>query len=450
MERLRSIADRARAEAAEARAEAAEARAEIARLRTQRGDGDYGGTVQVPRKRRRWSPPIAVLLVVLGCLLAPIAVLAIWVHTELSDTDRYVETVAPLATDPAIQEAVTDRTTDTIITRLDVDRIMRQAVNAITADAGLPPVLADQLGGLAGAMSNGIHSFVQDRVGNLVRSDRFAYAWVQANRVAHQEMVLVLSGQESAITVEGDVVSLQLAPFVEVAKEKLSEAGFTVAERLPPVNPSIGLVRTDALAKAQLAYTMLNGLSVALPLVSVGSLAFGVGLARGRRRMLIAAGLGVAGGMVLLGLVVAVGRAAYLNSVSSPAAAAAIFDTVVRYLRDQLWTFGVLGLIVALGAFVTGPSFIASRIRSSLSSGIEWLQTWTEQRGLCVGTVGPWVYENVRWLRATVLVAAGLVFVVWNQPSVLVVVSLTGVVVVALAVVAFLSRPPSPHDHTDA
>lgn len=396
--------------------------------------------------RRRWRTPLAVTLVALGSLFAPLAAAAVWVHSELSDTERYVETVAPLARDPAVQTAVTERTTNTITTRLDVDGVTRHAVDAIIAKTDVPPLIADQLRGVAGAMSSGIHSFVETRIGNLVRSDKFADAWVQTNRVAHQEMVKVLSGQESAVTVEGDMVSLHLGPFIEVAKQDLSNAGFTLAEKLPPVDPSIELFHADTLVDAQVAYALLNRLSVVLPLLSIGCLALGVVVARRRCRMLLAAGLGVAVGMALLGLVLAIGRAIYLGSVSSPAAAGAVFDILVRYLRDQLWTLGTLGLIVACGAFMTGPSTVAAHTRSILSAAIGRLQGWTERNGLDVGAAGPWVYDNVRLLRFSAIAVAVLIFVAWNQPGVPVVLTLAGLVVVAVAAIAFLARPAQPRN----
>ncbi|WP_194896383.1 hypothetical protein [Catenulispora pinisilvae] len=46
------------------------------------------------------------LLLALAALLAPLAVASVWMADEIGDTDRYVATVAPLATDPAVQNAV--------------------------------------------------------------------------------------------------------------------------------------------------------------------------------------------------------------------------------------------------------------------------------------------------------------------------------------------------------
>ena len=37
---------------------------------------------------------LAVLLIVLGCVLAPVAGVSVWVHNQVSDTDRFVRTMA--------------------------------------------------------------------------------------------------------------------------------------------------------------------------------------------------------------------------------------------------------------------------------------------------------------------------------------------------------------------
>lgn len=44
------------------------------------------------------------VLIVLTCLLVPITLITVWVHDIALHTDRYVSTVAPLATDPAVQD----------------------------------------------------------------------------------------------------------------------------------------------------------------------------------------------------------------------------------------------------------------------------------------------------------------------------------------------------------
>jgi hypothetical protein len=51
-------------------------------------------------------------------------------------------------------------------------------------------------------------------------------------------------------------------------------------------------------------------------------------------------------------------------------AAAAFYDTLVRFLRLGLRTVLVLGLVVALAGFLTGRSITAVRARAGLSKGI--------------------------------------------------------------------------------
>src|SRR6478672_776488 len=54
---------------------------------------------------------IAMILIVLGSLLAPVAIVGWYVRAEILDTDRFVAVVTPLATDTAIQDALIDRVT---------------------------------------------------------------------------------------------------------------------------------------------------------------------------------------------------------------------------------------------------------------------------------------------------------------------------------------------------
>jgi hypothetical protein len=90
-----------------------------------------------------------------------------------------------------------------------------------------------QLRGFVGPLASGIQGFVRTEVGKFVQSQAFADAWVQANRVAHQALVKALTGQgDGAVTVQGDTVTLNLAPFIETVKARLVEGGFDLAARI--------------------------------------------------------------------------------------------------------------------------------------------------------------------------------------------------------------------------
>jgi hypothetical protein len=125
-------------------------------------------------------------------------------------------------------------------------------------------------------------------------------------------------------------------------------------------------------------------------------------------------------------------------------AAAVLYDTIVRFLRAGLRTILVLGLIVAAGAFLTGPSVTAVRARQSLAGGIGWLQSSAEGAGLRTGPVGTWVYANKQALRIAAVAVAGLALVFWSRPTGKVVIGLAVALLVVLAMIQFLARPPQP------
>ena len=65
--------------------------------------------------------------------------MAVWARNQVTNTDRYVRTVAPLASDPAIQQAVADQITAQIFTYLDVQGLTNQAVDALAAQGVRTP-----------------------------------------------------------------------------------------------------------------------------------------------------------------------------------------------------------------------------------------------------------------------------------------------------------------------
>src|SRR5918997_4515593 len=84
------------------------------------------------RRRLAWRGTArrasVVSLLLLGCGLAVLSVLAIWLRVTLLDTDRYVDTVAPIAAQPSVQRAVADRLDTAITTRIDFEGLARQAL----------------------------------------------------------------------------------------------------------------------------------------------------------------------------------------------------------------------------------------------------------------------------------------------------------------------------------
>jgi hypothetical protein len=150
---------------------------------------------------------------------------------------------------------------------------------------------------------------------------------------------------------------------------------------------------SPGLAKAQKAYRLINDLKIVLPILTLVLLGAGVAAARDHWRALIGAALGFAASMLVLAAGLAIARAIYLNSVPAsilPAGAAAAFDILVRFIKTTLRTLLVVGLTVAPGALLTGPSPAAVATRSTFFSGLGSLRWRGESAGLSTGPAGAW------------------------------------------------------------
>jgi len=429
-------------------------RAELNRLRAEnaalRAQGQAAPQPPRPGGRQRWRTIVAVLLIVLGCVLAPLAGVAVWARNQVTNTDRYVATITPLASDPAIQQAITDQITAQVFTYIDIQALTTQVVDALSARVegrGLPPQAAAALQGLAVPVANGVQGFVRTQVERIVQSQAFEDAWIQANRAAHDALVKALTGEGGgAVTIENDTVSINLAPFIQTVKQQLVAQGFTLAERIPQVDKSFVLFQSADITRARSAFNLLNTLGNWLPVVAIVLLAIGIYVAKDHRRALVGAALGVAAGMVLLGLSLAVFRSIYLDAVPAAVlphdAAAVLYDTIVRFLRAGLRSVLVLALVVAAAGFLTGQSTTAVRTRQGLAGGLGWVRGSAEHAGLSTGPVGSWVYANKKALRIGAVVLASLALVFWSRPTGKVVLLLAGLLLVALALIELLGRPP--------
>jgi hypothetical protein len=435
----------------EERAELERLRGEVAALRSQlreRRDVPMGRP-ETGAARQRWRTIVASLLIVVACLLAPLSVAAIWTRNQVTNTDRYVATITPLASDPAVQQAITDQITAQVFTYIDIQALTTQVVDALSARVegrGLPPQTAAALQGLAGPVANGVQGFVRTQVERIVQSQAFEDAWIQANRVAHDALVKALTGEGGgAVTVEGDTVSLNLAPFIQTVKQQLVAQGFTLAERIPQVDKSFVLFQSEDITRARSAFNLLNTLGVWLPVIAIVLLVLGVYVAKDHRRALVGAGIGIAVSMVVLALGLAVFRSVYLDAVPASVlphdAAAVLYDTIVRFLRLGLRTILVLALVIAAGAFLTGQSATAVRTRQGITRSIGWLRGTAEHAGLRTGPVGTWVEANKRALRIGAVALAALTLVFWDRPTGKVVLGLTLALLFVLAVIEFLGRP---------
>jgi hypothetical protein len=414
-------------------------RAELLRLR--REVEELHTSAPAPRRTFRWRSLLAVLLIVFGCVLAPVAGVSVWVHNQVSNTDRFVRTMSPLVDDPDVQNALTNRLTATVFQYVDVQGIADDAVTAL-GNQGLPPQVTDRLSTLTPTLTSAVTGFVHGKIAELVASPQFASVWNQAITTAHNQMDAVLSGDSKGIVIKGDTVYLDLAPFIDLAKQRLSTAGLTAVNRVPEVHPTVALAKADTLVRAQSAYSALNTVARVLPWTVLLLLVVGVYLARNRYRALVGAGLGLALSMVVLAAGLLVARSLLVGEVPTAAAPATAsgFDIVVAYLRLGLRTLLVLGLVLALAGYLGGRSESAMRVRRWTADRLHGIRGGPS----ATGPVAGWTRKHVRGLRIGAVALAVLAFVFLTQPSGIAILVIVAILLVVLAIIEFLARPVTP------
>jgi hypothetical protein len=396
-------------ELARLRAENEELRAQLAR---------HAPADHMPRRRRRvgrWT--FATVFLVIGCLLLPISAVALWARTILFDTDRYVATVAPLARDPAVQDAVADRITVEVFAALDIAGFTSRAIDTLVKQ-GAPPELAT----LRQPIVNGVQSFVHTQVRNVVGTEAFAQAWEQANRTAHAGLVDALKGNEGGtIEVKNGTVSVSVGAFIETIKPQLVAAGVPLADKIPAINVSFPIVSSDQIPRIQRAASLLDTLALPLVVLALLLLAAAVWIAPNRRRMLAFAGLGMAFALLALLGVLAAGRSYYLNHLPPntipPDAAAVVWDTLTRQFTARLEAIVVLGLVIAISAGLVGPGQLARELRKGASWLIISARVGARRLGWRPGATDRWAAAHVGALRAAAVVLIIFVYVLWTRPS---------------------------------
>ncbi|MET9142867.1 hypothetical protein [Streptomyces sp. NPDC004042] len=277
---------------------------------------------------RRLRSGLSAVLIALSCLLVPFGALSAWAAYGLADTGRYVTTMAPLAADPDVRDAIADTVGNGIVAEIG------RVTDAGPARAAVAP-------------------FVHDAVRSFTQTAAFRTAWNEGNRVAHDAVLRALrdgrDGRDRPVTVD-------LAPVTAHVKAQLAQDHVPLAGRIPVAHTEVALLPAQDLGRMRKEFHVLEVAGFWLPVAAVVFAVAGIALAARRRRAVTATALGTALGGALLGLALAVGRSLTLadlpQEVSQPAAGA-VYDALTATLRTASWLLVALGLTVAALTWLT-------------------------------------------------------------------------------------------------
>ncbi|MBA8921475.1 hypothetical protein [Nesterenkonia jeotgali] len=425
--------------------------AEVDRLQSQLHSEPVGPVEPppaAPHRTGRGRAVLAALLIVLGVLTAPLAVGAAWAKAEVTNTDQFVATVAPIVDDPAFQAFLVDEITVAINEQIDVETVTSELFDGI-ATLDLPPRAAEALQLLEQPAVEGAQSQIRSTTERLIASDTFEQVWDQALRISHARLTAALSGDTSGALVISDSgeVGIQLGPIIASVKEQLTAQGFALAERIPEVDRTVVVAQSDELVQARTAYQAVDVLGFVLPWVSIGLLTLGVLVAGRRAKALIWAGLGLAFAMAFLALGVAFGRVLTVATVSPQylpsGAAEAIYDALVPLLYSTALAVGTAGVTLAVVAYFAGPFRGALAVRRLTVGSAEHLRGAAEDAGVTTGRFGAFLHRARRYIRIGIAVIGAAVVLLLRPLTPEVILWTACGALLAVLLLELLQRPPS-------
>ena len=302
---------------------------------------------------RSGHPRWALGLVILGTVLTFAAIFSIWVNRQALNTNNWVDTSTRLVQNEEVRSQLSDYLANQLFANVDVAGKLGEA---------LPPRLAP----LATAAAGGLEQLAPQVAERLFATPRFQALWEAANRKAHESLLRVLDGGSSTVSTENGEVKLQLGAVLAQIGEG-SGIGEALVSKLPPDAGEITIVKSDELSLAQEVANLLRKLPIVLTLAALLCFALAVYLSPRRRETLRSVGFAfVIAGLLSLGLRGFAGT--YVVSGLSK-------TTSVEPAVEAIWSIGtsmlvtiatsaiVFGLLVALAAFLAGPTKIATTIR---------------------------------------------------------------------------------------
>jgi hypothetical protein len=301
----------------------------------------------------------AIVLIVLATLIAFVSVFAVWAKRQLLETSTYTETSTQLLQNEDIQNALAPFLVDQLYANVDVQAELEKQ---------LPP----QTRALAGPAAGALRELANRAALEALQRPAVQTLWEQANERAHGALIHVIEGGGPVVSTTGDDVTLDLGTLVDQIG---SQVGIDVSSKLPPDAGQIDVLKSDELGTVQDAVNLLRKLAVILPLLALGLYALAIYLDRGRRRKtvrtvgwcFIGIGITVLAARSFAGKHIVDSLTATASTVDAAQAAWNILTSLLAGIGDAMIFYGV---VAVLGAWLAGPTAVASSIRRDLTPGL--------------------------------------------------------------------------------
>lgn len=360
---------------------------------------------------------IAALLIIVATILAPFALGALWAERTITEADMFVETLAPLQDDPAVQQAVASEVSTALIDAIDAEARVSEALSNLNGP--LAEIRPDSA--IAEAISSGINGAIESGVTSYTQSDRFGDGWTAIATLLQEQFVNLINRDttNAAVTLQDGQIVLDTKIAVAKVQAELVERGVPFADRIEVPGRQVVLADSPNLQTAATALRIFLPVASWLWVVVLLMFLIGILLWRPRSRGVMWTGVGLALGGALMYGGLELGQAQLVTA--APAdyteVLSAVSTTLLRFLANALLVMTCLGISLAITGWLAGATPSGRKVRDAITAAAH---RWGSP--LADGPVGRFTSDHpmfVPTLRAIViaLAAAYLVLVDRRSPS---------------------------------
>lgn len=309
--------------------------------------------MSVEETPKGWRRRTATVALVLGCVALFVANLGLFLRAFVFDDDTFVDAVAPEQPD----EQVVDGVAETLSIRiLDATDVQERIQDLTPRDNPL----------VAAAVANAAGGVIEDVVHTVLDSDSFRTVWRTAVEQAHERFVNLVEDDDR------EPVLLNLTSLVSQVDERLEARGIDLLDddTIQEIGEVV-TVRRSQVAEVREGLNLLRRGSLVAAGLAIVLLVAAMALATDRRRMLARMGVGIAVTMLVTAIAVRFGRRIFLDHFEVTTrrdAVGSVWNRVFSTLADQTVALLLLGVLVAAGAWLVGPSSRATALRSKVGS----------------------------------------------------------------------------------
>lgn len=375
-------------------------------------------TIEKKSAGRSW---IAAMLIIIAMVMTPTAIVTHWAANQVTNTEQFVETLSPLASNPEVQQVVIDEVTGLINENVDIKGVTESLFTGLAQSLNLPADAAKALELVADPVANGIESIIENVVTQAVKSDAFQEAWTKTLTLTQEQAVALLSGDpNSLIKLSNDgTLTLPLKPIIVDIKKALVDQGIGFANAIPEVDRDITIGKVPELALARVIYQVGVGVGTWLPWITAAFFAGGILAANRRPRALLATGVVFTALMGFMAFAFATGRILATTLIESnySGVVGVLYDTLVSYVMHAVAGLAIVGVIAAITGWAFGVSASAGKFRGFSNTQMDKLRKAIDPKNKVFVKASPILHQYRIVARVVIIAATASVLVFAAPPS---------------------------------